>query len=275
MEKFICKAVASPFDNRDWDASEIYQTPIQNTTVDLRPSLPAIRNQGRQGTCAAHTASCMKEWQEGQDYNFQGYMSPQFIYNNRQNQDTDGMFGRDVMRILSTIGSVEELDYNYGRIEAPGDIDPEYFDRAAVHKIKAYARVLDINTLKQALSINGPCYIAFPVYNNSIRLWKQGIDDALLGGHAMAVVGYTAEGFIIRNTWGEQWGDKGYCIYDFADWGAHWEIWTTIDAKSYFKPDDSLSDADDSDDEFEPREEELGRENLCKKLLTLLRRHIS
>jgi hypothetical protein len=30
------------------------------------------------------------------------------------------------------------------------------------------------------------------------------------GGHAVAVVGYTRTGFIIRNSWGTSWGDKGY-----------------------------------------------------------------
>jgi C1A family cysteine protease len=31
------------------------------------------------------------------------------------------------------------------------------------------------------------------------------------GGHAIAVVGYTAAGrFIIRNSWGTAWGDKGF-----------------------------------------------------------------
>jgi hypothetical protein len=30
------------------------------------------------------------------------------------------------------------------------------------------------------------------------------------GGHAVALVGYTTTGFIVRNSWGAAWGDKGY-----------------------------------------------------------------
>lgn len=30
------------------------------------------------------------------------------------------------------------------------------------------------------------------------------------GGHAVALVGYTPTGFIVRNSWGEGWGDNGY-----------------------------------------------------------------
>lgn len=30
------------------------------------------------------------------------------------------------------------------------------------------------------------------------------------GGHAVAIVGYEDDHFIVRNSWGKQWGDKGY-----------------------------------------------------------------
>ena len=35
--------------------------------------------------------------------------------------------------------------------------------------------------------------------------------DTVRGGHAVAVVGYTRDKrFIIRNSWGTTWGDKGF-----------------------------------------------------------------
>jgi C1A family cysteine protease len=38
-----------------------------------------------------------------------------------------------------------------------------------------------------------------------------------LGGHAMCCVGYDMEKqmFIVRNSWGTEWGDNGYCYFPF------------------------------------------------------------
>ena len=41
------------------------------------------------------------------------------------------------------------------------------------------------------------------------------------GGHAFAIVGYTADGFIIQNSWGRRWGRAGYAILSYSDWRAN------------------------------------------------------
>ena len=38
------------------------------------------------------------------------------------------------------------------------------------------------------------------------------------GGHAFVVVGYTAEGLIIQNSWGPGWGTGGLAILTYQDW---------------------------------------------------------
>ena len=39
-----------------------------------------------------------------------------------------------------------------------------------------------------------------------------------IGGHAMLNVGYDTgkQVYIVRNSWGTDWGDKGYCYFPFA-----------------------------------------------------------
>ena len=36
--------------------------------------------------------------------------------------------------------------------------------------------------------------------------------DTAKGGHAVAIVGYTSDSFIVRNSWGTGWGDKGFAF---------------------------------------------------------------
>ena len=37
------------------------------------------------------------------------------------------------------------------------------------------------------------------------------VPNTVRGGHAVAVVGYTSTGrFIVRNSWGTGWGDRGF-----------------------------------------------------------------
>jgi hypothetical protein len=39
-----------------------------------------------------------------------------------------------------------------------------------------------------------------------------------IGLHAFAIVGYTADGFIVQNSWGEDWGSGGYALLSYEDW---------------------------------------------------------
>jgi C1A family cysteine protease len=233
---FTLGAIRSPHDDKDLIAEHIYPK-IRDLTLpeelDLRPSLQKVRDQGSQSSCVAQASACMKEWQERKEVNLNTYMSPQFIYNNRHNYPSDGMILRDAMTILNTTGSCLETTYSYGTIETADKIKPEAFTEAAKYKIKQFARVGTIDALKTALYTNGPCIIAFPVYNFSSEFWKQQKPtEKVDGGHCVAIVGYTKDAFIIRNSWGTDWGSKGYTYYPFSDFGLHWEIWTSIDDAS-------------------------------------------
>jgi hypothetical protein len=37
-------------------------------------------------------------------------------------------------------------------------------------------------------------------------------------GHAFAIVGYTRTGFIVHNSWGEEWGAGGFAVLPYEDW---------------------------------------------------------
>ena len=232
-------------DNRDYRFESLSSNNLSNKfeLCDYRFQLLPVRNQGSQGTCYAQVASCVKEWQEMRyKLSNNAYFSPQFFYNNRnyfnngkqdgndENEDY-GMTGRDVMRILKNVGICEEFLYPYGKIQKVSEIESYIKIVAKKNIIKSYARVDTFDGLKNSLLLNGPCLIAFPVYNYSDQMWINQFNNDLLGGHAMTVVGFDdqKQHFIIRNSWGSSWADKGYCYYNYSDWDAHWECWTTVD----------------------------------------------
>ncbi len=47
---------------------------------------------------------------------------------------------------------------------------------------------------------------------------KAGMAD---GGHAFVLIGYTAEGFIVLNSWGRMWGADGLGVLTYKDWLEH------------------------------------------------------
>jgi len=46
------------------------------------------------------------------------------------------------------------------------------------------------------------------------------------GGHAVAIIGYTPQGFIVQNSWGASWGNKGFALLPYEDYLLHaTDVW--------------------------------------------------
>ena len=227
-DKYLLNVRPSPIDSRDHLVSAIFPQVVLPPELDLRNKLQPIRDQGKQGACAAMAGAAMKECQEFTDTLLNEYLSPQFIYNLRDGSD-EGMYMRDLMSILRNKGVCTEKLFPYGKSGYPTEVA---LDEGIKYIIQSYAAVKTIDELKTSLYLNGACIIAVPVYNFTERMWYQRPGDEILGGHALAVVGYNINGFIIRNSWGDDWGQEGYCVMPYEDFGIAWEYWSTIDERS-------------------------------------------
>jgi len=80
---------------------------------------------------------------------------------------------------------------------------------------------LDLAALRAALQ-KGPLVTTLTVYADFVTyssgVYKHQSGDAL-GGHAVSIVGYddATQSFVIRNSWGEDWGEKGFAKVAYTD----------------------------------------------------------
>jgi C1A family cysteine protease len=231
--------IKSPEDKRDYVFSKIYKTvELPRKTNNMDSMFPA-RDQGSQGSCAAMSGAAMKEWQEIKDVELKEYLSPQFIYNLRANQDSEGMINRDLMKIIQDKGVCLESSYPYGTFRKPSE---EVLKQAECFRINNYARIYTLEELKQALFLKGPCVVAIPVYNYTERMWYQNPGDELLGGHDMCVVDYDDDERVlwIRNSWGTEFGLAGYIKMSYDDFNLAWEWWSSVDLPTTYPPIDPI-----------------------------------
>lgn len=233
---FRCNIRPSHPDHRDLKIENFLVNDVSlPILVDYRPEMLPIRNQGNQGSCGAMASIAMKEWQERKNVGLKEYLSAQFLYNNRSNLydsnpgNNEGMYPRDILKILQKIGTCLEKNYPYGKIEPKDKIPPSLYTEAKKYVIKGYAQVTSADDLKQCLFQNGPCIIAVSVYDYGTSMWKRNRGETLLGGHMMSICGYNEKRFIIRNSWGINWGDKGYTYMPYNKFNLAYECWTTID----------------------------------------------
>lgn len=226
-ERITFNAIESPFDERDWSAEQVlvaadYTPPA---TFDLRPRLNPVVNQGRLGSCVSQASACMREFQEGFDNR---YMSTRFVYNLREDTNTEGMYVRNAMKTMQNMGICTDQTFPYYETGTP---HAEAIKEASSFKIQSYARLNTIKGTKLALSTNGPVMATYDVYNTGRTFWKpEQAEDKVIGGHAVALVGYNTEGFILRNSWGRRWGDGGYVTWPYSEFDRCLELWTTVDS---------------------------------------------
>lgn len=192
-------------------------------SVDLRPLMPPVYDQQNLGSCTANAAAGAMEFahkQAGSDY----IPSRLFIYYIERVVDGDvkqdnGSTIRTSMKALNTAGAPHENLWPYIVTKfAKKPTSKAYADG----KKNLSASYSAVNNIQAALSQNLPVVFGTSVYESFesqaaaetgiIPMPKSG--ERLLGGHAMLIVGYKDNNYIVRNSWGN-WGDKGYCYIPF------------------------------------------------------------
>lgn len=203
------------------------------SSVDLRPKCPAeVYDQGQLGSCTANAIAGAIEFDQLKQKLTSFTPSRLFIYYNERvmegtvNSDSGAQI-RDGIKSVGSIGACPEKDWAYDITKFVEKPPKPAFKDAPLGKALMYQRVPQIlNQMKGCLASGYPFVFGFTVYESfeSDQVAKTGQvsmpapAEKVLGGHAVLAVGYDdqPQSFIVRNSWGPQWGMKGYFVMPYA-----------------------------------------------------------
>jgi hypothetical protein len=237
-----------PRDPRDLLWRRLFKVPrILPERVDLRDRAGPVRNQLNEGSCVGFAAMALKNWWEKAQKDYpgkQGGISPRCCYNGAKwiggYLSQEGAYLRDALKFLKKYGTCTEAEWPYvpvaDRTVSPLDrVKPEQLEP---WKIVSYVRLGSVDEVLHALASESPVFIGTPWFRNWLNVGRDGklppADGKVVGGHATLLLGYDMKEhrFIGQNSWGTQWGDRGFyymLMSDVEGYFAESDFWTVVD----------------------------------------------
>ena len=213
--------------------NETYEPKTDNLPeeVDLRKMFTPIKNQGSLGSCSAFAMVSIYEYILKKNEKCDTDLSELFAYHNarvRANKSVDAEDGSSLYDIVMGMGEqgicLEKYHpYTVDRNAAEPSLEAK--TDAETRKVtKALNVERKIDHIKAAVAEGYPVAISLCIYDSFAT--NTGFvsypSDAELKGdagyHAMVVCGYSDKEkvFVVRNSWGEDFGDNGYCYIPYS-----------------------------------------------------------
>lgn len=209
-------AIPSPKDPRDYTLSMVAAVPGDFPDAYQLSPPAAVRNQYSSSMCVAFALAVMKRYQERREGVYNDY-SPAFIYANRQESDWqgEGMIPREALERLRDNGVCRhELFPAIGTYAAvKGKITPAMTEDALLQTVETYVAVNTPAEVKTALlDLQSPVLTVVPVFAgwHSYQGGLLPIGVNADGYHAILIVGWRQDAWLVQNSWGTGWGEDGF-----------------------------------------------------------------
>lgn len=203
--------------------------------VDLRQHMTPVEDQGQTSSCVANAVAGAYEYWVKKATRRDTNISRLFVYYNARwrdgSQDKDeGSVIQLAMEGLQKFGACSESVWPFEKklvLHKPGS---EAYEEASQHRVHDMAQVpLELEVWKQALAEGKPIVFGCALFSTFDDCSKRGgvvpmpsptdVTRGAHGNHSMCAVGYNdhEKVFIVRNSWGADWGEGGYCYmpYDY------------------------------------------------------------
>jgi C1A family cysteine protease len=192
--------------------------------VDLRTNskMPSVYDQEDIGSCTAQAFCAAYQFLDNNS--FMG--SRLFLYYNERKlenniPDDSGATLESGISCLTKYGLCPESEWPYDTKKFSVKPPDSCYTSALKEKLLKFKNINnDRNTMRNFLNLGIPLVVGIAIYPSfeSRAVEQTGIvpmpakNGVMLGGHAVLVVGFNHKKgqWIVRNSWGTNWGDKGY-----------------------------------------------------------------
>jgi len=215
------------------------------------PFVPEILDQGTEGACTGFAIAAVINYLLHQR-RIKRRVSPRMLYELARRydewpgEDYEGSSARGAMKGWMRHG-VCTRDLWPDDLHGAKHFDRQRIDEAVLTPGGAYYRVdfRQVRHVHAAIHEVGIVYATLMVHAGwevpgpgTVGLQVRGVRPSVIqlpviqrkgqadGGHAIALVGYTAQGFIIQNSWGPNWGKNGFALLPYEDFMIHaTDVW--------------------------------------------------